>query len=201
MEKIQEEKLIQEKAESIAKKKFEEYKKNFDEKKAAEERIRQEERQRADDEIRRYRLREKEEQRRSEQKRMEEKKTEEQEKKRGFFKKKRVKEEMTEDRAETEGKTEDDSMDFSTCDKLPSDFDIVGYIMEADLPSDVFDLIAIAAKCGCPKEILKKIADSGLPAEKLKPIIEVYLVQQNKEQYKFHTNDVGREEDTIYAEE
>jgi hypothetical protein len=72
-------------------------------------------------------------------------------------------------------------IDFNTMNELPENFDIGSYMMKTDLPSDIYDIICVGVKCGCPDYMLKQMIDSRLPGEKLKPLMEIYLAKRARE--------------------
>jgi hypothetical protein len=73
------------------------------------------------------------------------------------------------------------AIDFNNIKELPENFDIGSYMMGTDLPSDIYDIICVGVKCGCPDYILKQMIDSKLPGEKLKPLMEIYLAKRARE--------------------
>jgi chromosome segregation ATPase len=203
------EKDMMEKADAEAKKKFEEYRRNWEDNQNRIEQARREEQKKLEQERKKH-----EDEQKNFNYEMEKLKRQlyQQQanmvnsgevKKRGFWKKK------TRVMGAVEEKTEEGSAVFGNIDildcsvELPSDFDITSYMMKAELSSDVYEIICVAAKCGCPDIILKNMADSKLPADRLKPVLETYLAKRAREDKNFqqNVNDGTSEEDIVYVDE
>jgi hypothetical protein len=201
------EKEMMEKADAEAKKKFEEYKRNWEENQGRIEQARREEQRKLDEERKKHEDEQKKHNYEMEQLRRQLYQQANgvnsgEVRKRGFWKKKTRVTEQAEER--TEEGLGFGNMDILDCSvELPSDFDITSYMMKAELSSDVYEIICVAAKCGCPDIILKNMADSKLPADRLKPVLETYLAKREREDRSFqkNSNDGTSEEEIIYADE
>jgi hypothetical protein len=167
------------KAEQLAEKKFAEMKKKFEEEQKLIENIRIEERLRAESGL-------------------------QSRKKHSARRRKKALKEVTGSSCDSAGSeirgnvATTPAIDFNNIRELPENFDIGSYMMHTDLPSDIYDIICVGVKCGCPDYILKQMIDSGLPGEKLKPLMEIYLAKRARESKSAMVENADDEADIKY---